>query len=104
MSMRCFIKATLFGFLAVGALASPASAASSVLNVFFPLSCFDFERIGDGTWTPKHTVRVTTWVLTRGLTFRPGDTFNGVDLGAALERNCTGWNPLPFGVVVKARM
>jgi hypothetical protein len=102
--MRCFVKTALFGLLALGAFASPASAASSVLNIFWPLNCYDFEKISDGSWTPRHNVRVTSWVLTRGLTFRPGDTFNGVDLGGALDRNCTGWNPMPFGVVVKARM
>jgi hypothetical protein len=99
-----FVRATVFGLLAVSGFATPASAASSVLDVFFPLNCSDFERIGDGYWMPTHNVKVATWVITRGLTFRPGDTFNGIDLGAVLERNCTVWNPFPFGVVVKARM
>jgi hypothetical protein len=85
MCLRSFVRTILFVLLAAGGFSSPAAAQFEEFQV---LTCYDFQRTGDGSWTPTHIVRVGKWLITPGIILRPGNILSGIDIGAALERSC----------------
>jgi hypothetical protein len=53
-----------------------------------PLTCQDFVRNPDGSWSPIHPVMMNGVTMGSGVAFREGVSFGGVDLAAALDRQC----------------
>jgi hypothetical protein len=86
----CRFKAVLLGILAVGGISSSALAQFDAFRV---VTCADFQKYPDGSWTPTHAVHVGKWLITPGFFLRPGDIVGGFDLAAVLERSCSGNGP-----------
>lgn len=63
------------------AAGSPASAQSG-------LTCADFQHNSDGSWSPVHPVTINGVTMGPGVAFREGVSFGGVDLAAALNKQC----------------
>ena len=57
-----------------------------------PFRCADFTRNSDGSWSPLRPITIktgeTTATLAPGVSFGTGASFAGVDLAAALNRQC----------------
>lgn len=54
-----------------------------------PLTCADFQRNADGSWSPLHPVTINGVTMGGpGVQFREGVSFGGVDLAAALNKQC----------------
>jgi hypothetical protein len=77
----------LLGILAFGGMSSSALAQFEIFRV---LTCADFQKYPDGSWSPTRPVHIGKWLITPGVYVRPGDFIGGYDLGSALERSCTG--------------
>jgi hypothetical protein len=52
--------------------------------------CSDFQHNADGSWSPRHAVRVNGVTMGPGVAFRAGVGFGGVDLAATLNQRCAG--------------
>jgi len=57
------------------------------------LDCADFHRNPDGSWSPSRQMTIPNLNGGRvsmgpGVTFKAGEKFVGVDLGAVLDRQC----------------
>ena len=52
------------------------------------LSCGDFARNRDNSWSPTHSVVVGVMAVSPTSSFRPGDSVAGADLGAILDQEC----------------
>jgi hypothetical protein len=63
----------------------PAMQATSNLQ----LNCAYFQRNSNGSWTQRSPVTVNGQTLdTPGVRINPGTIVGGIDLGAALNRQC----------------
>lgn len=76
-------------------MASPAVAqianppAPSVSSSATPLTCADFQHNPDGSWSPLHPVTINGVTMGGpGVKFTVGVAFGGVDLAAALNKQC----------------
>jgi hypothetical protein len=66
--------------------ASVTAGSASAQNR--PLTCADFVRNPDGSWSPVAPVLIKGVTMGPGVAFRPGVSFGGVDLASILERQC----------------
>jgi hypothetical protein len=54
-----------------------------------PLTCGDFQRNPNGSWSPLHPVTVNGVTMGGpGVAFTEGVSFGGVDLAATLNKQC----------------
>jgi hypothetical protein len=66
---------------------SPRSTMQATPNV--QLNCGYFQRNSNGSWTQRGPVTVDGQTLdTPGVRINPGTIVGGIDLGAALNRQC----------------
>lgn len=90
--LTCLVTAALL--VASAALAESAPApAEGPGPLAKRIPCDAFKRNDDGSWTPTRDVNVELpdgTVLTVGsaVSFTPGASIQGLDLGAVLEREC----------------
>ena len=73
--------------LTAQATPAPAPGTLDSLN----LSCADFERNSDGSWSPAHALTIGAMTVSAVSSFRAGDIVggrNGVDLGTMLDKEC----------------
>lgn len=54
-----------------------------------PLTCADFVRNPDGSWSPVVPVFLNGVTMGPGVSFRPGVSFGGIDLASVLNRQCS---------------
>lgn len=52
------------------------------------VSCGDFTRNRDNTWSPTHAITVGVTVVNPTASFRAGETVAGADLGTILDKEC----------------
>jgi len=62
----------------------PAVASAQTVN----LTCADFKRNPDGSWSPVRPVTLNGVTMGPGVAFTPGVSFGGVDLGSLLNQKC----------------
>lgn len=67
----------------VGCLAGIASAQTQVT-----ISCADFARNPDGSWSPVKPFTLGGITMGPGVKFTPGVLFNGLDFASALNQHC----------------
>lgn len=80
---------TLLVAAVLTAQATPAPAPGTLDSL--NLSCSDFERNSDGSWSPAHALMVGAMTVSAAASFRAGDIVggrNGVDLGTMLDKEC----------------
>jgi hypothetical protein len=53
-----------------------------------PLTCADFARNPDGSWSPLVPVTIGAVTMGPGVRFTPGVSFGGIDLASILNRQC----------------
>jgi hypothetical protein len=73
-------------FLAALCLAGLSPVAAVAQNA--PLTCSDFARNPDGSWSPVKPVNVNGVIMGPGVRFTPGVQFGGIDLAAVLNQQC----------------
>ena len=85
----------IFLIVSTAVLVSPAfsqSANQSLTAQDRPtvlLTCADFQRNLNGSWSPLHQVTINGVTMGGpGVAFTEGVSFGGGDLGAALNRQC----------------
>ena len=91
LSLACAVdaNATPPPIPAVGAAASPViSPSTSPIPAGQALTCADFHRLANGSWTPRRPVAVGGVALTPGVSFSRGVSFGGVDVAAVLDASC----------------
>ena len=71
-----------------GAAAQGASPQSTSELARLRLSCGDFTRNRDNTWSPTHSIVVGVMAVSPTSSFRAGDSVGGTDLGAILDLEC----------------
>jgi hypothetical protein len=86
--MRIAILSLVLAFTSSAAMAQPNVAISPPPPAMW--KCSDFQHNADGSWSPRHAVRVNGVTMGPGVAFRPGVGFGGVDLGATLNQRCAG--------------
>ena len=81
--------------VAAALVAAPAFAQQVSLQTAkgTAVKCSDFEKAPDGSWTPVIDMIETgaagkSQLTAHQSTIRPGETFSGVDIAAALTRQC----------------
>jgi hypothetical protein len=52
------------------------------------LTCSDFVRNPDGSWSPVRVITLNGVTMGPGVAFSPGVAFGGVDLATILNRQC----------------
>ena len=52
------------------------------------LSCKDFTRNSDGSWSPVTSVAIGTFVFGPAISFRSGDLVSGIDVAKWLDEHC----------------
>ena len=80
------VLATVVGLMAAPAFAEPAKTTTAPPPP--PLTCADFQHNADGSWTPLHAVTIGGVTMGPGVAFREGVSFGGLDLAAALNKQC----------------
>jgi hypothetical protein len=53
-----------------------------------PLTCADFQRNPNGSWSPVRAVTLNGVMMGPGVAFTPGVLFGGVDLATILNQQC----------------
>jgi hypothetical protein len=53
-----------------------------------PLTCSDFSRNPDGSWSPVRPIFINGVTMGPGVRFTPGVQFGGVDLASILIKQC----------------
>lgn len=53
-----------------------------------PLTCADFVRNPNGSWSPVRPVTLNGVTMSPGVAFMPGVSFGGVDLANILNQQC----------------
>ena len=100
--MRCPVAALLciaclFAASQAGAQAGQLPLTSAAGNppqsvLPSPFRCSNFRHNSDGSWSPLRPITIrtdnTTATLAPGVSFGTGASFAGVDLAAALNRQC----------------
>jgi hypothetical protein len=71
-----------------GAAAQGASPQSTSELSRLRLSCDDFTRNRDNTWSPIRSIVVGVMAVSPTSSFRAGDSVGGADLGAILDQEC----------------
>ena len=71
-----------------GAAAQGASPQSASELSRLRLSCGDFTRNRDNTWSPTHSIVVGVMAVSPTSSFRAGDMVAGADLGGILDQEC----------------
>jgi hypothetical protein len=61
------------------------------------LSCADFERNRDNTWSPVRSITIGVTAVSPTASFRAGETAGGADVGAILDRECNQQAGQPSG-------
>ncbi len=80
--------------IALSLALSAANAAAQVQPPQRPLasmpalSCADFRRNSDGSWSPTHTLLFGNVAMSPGTRFQAGMKIFGSDLGATLTARC----------------
>ena len=69
--------------LSLAGLTPGAAVAQNAL-----LTCSDFARNPDGSWSPVRPVFINGVTMGPGVRFMPGVSFGGVDLASILNRQC----------------
>lgn len=72
---------TIFAASSMALCAATAAAGEE-------LSCLDFQRNPNGSWSPLKPVSIGGVQMTPGVQFTPGVSFSGIDLAAELNRQC----------------
>jgi hypothetical protein len=53
-----------------------------------PLTCSDFKRNPNGSWSPLVGITLNGVTMGPGVSFTPGVSFGGVDLASILNQKC----------------
>ena len=75
---------SILAALCLASLTTGAALAQTTTT----LSCSDFVRNPDGSWSSVKPVSFGGITLGPGVKFSPGVRFNGVDLGSTLNMHC----------------
>jgi hypothetical protein len=84
-ALACVLGATL-AFAQNDAVAP--DTASKPVAVAPPISCGDFRRNPDGSWSPLHGVTIGDVTISPGSAFQPGGKVAGVDIATYLNAKC----------------
>jgi hypothetical protein len=74
--------------LLASALPISAFADTITQTASRPLTCADFQRNADGSWSPTYPIGLNGVSFGPGVSFNPGVSLGGVDLAAALNQQC----------------
>jgi len=80
--------AVIASFFAMPALQSFAQAPSPPGEVPVALTCHDFQRNPDGSWSPVRPVVLSGVALSPSTHYKKGDVLAGVPLPEVLEKQC----------------
>jgi hypothetical protein len=69
-------------------LAQSAQQPTQTQTASVPLTCFDFQRNPNGSWSPMHPIQINGVGMGPSVAFNPGVAFGGVDLATALNQQC----------------
>ena len=81
--LTCGIAVNPCSLCFVGCLAGIAPAQTQVT-----ISCADFARNPDGSWSPVKPFTLGGITMGPGVKFTPGVLFNGLDFASALNQHC----------------
>jgi hypothetical protein len=84
--MRRVVAASVI--LLASALPVSAFAETITQTASRPLTCADFRRNADGSWSPTHPIGLNGVSFGPGVSFNPGVSFGGIDLASALNQQC----------------
>ena len=82
--MRKTLSSLVAALCFVGLLPFVGSAQSQTVT----LTCADFVRNPNGTWSPVHPVQIGPVTMGPGVSFSPGVQFGGIDLASILNKQC----------------
>ncbi|MGA7326854.1 MAG: hypothetical protein WBX25_20775 [Rhodomicrobium sp.] len=85
---RYFSSAVITSLFAIPALQSFAQAPSPPGEVPVALTCRDFQKNPDGSWSPVHPVVLSGMALSPSAHYKKGDVLAGVPLPEVLEKQC----------------
>jgi len=74
--------------LLVPILMSAALAQTATQTASAPLTCADFQRNLNGSWSATHRIELNGVSFGPGVAFTPGVSFGGVDLATVLNQQC----------------
>jgi ABC-type glycerol-3-phosphate transport system substrate-binding protein len=86
MTSRLAFATAVAGLVLTGAAFAQSPQTTQTAAV--PLTCWDFARNADGSWSALHSITVNGVSFGPGVAFRPGVSFGGVDLAATLNQQC----------------
>lgn len=75
-------------FMSTFATSCVLGAMPTVALAQQPLSCADFVRNPNGSWSPVRPVTLNGVTMGPGVQFVPGVSFGGVDLASILNQQC----------------
>ncbi len=85
-------SATMMALIVPSNAQAPSSHSTSHMAQVEPqtpvLTCDDFQHNPDGSWSPRHQIQIGSIMMGSGVSFRPGVSFNGIDLAATLDKHC----------------
>jgi hypothetical protein len=76
--------------IAVASLAFSASAQNTMPPPQKQITCADFARNPNGSWSPTHPININGVSMGTGVSFTAGTSFGGLDIAAWLNANCVG--------------
>ncbi len=84
-SLACAIIALS---VAAASLSFAQTSASPPGTVPMALTCRDFHKNQDGTWSPNRPVQIGGTALSPDVSYTKGQVFDGLPLVEALEESC----------------
>ncbi|HTV80211.1 MAG TPA: hypothetical protein VMF03_18305 [Steroidobacteraceae bacterium] len=52
------------------------------------LTCSDFKRNQDGTWSARHPLQIGPSRVSPDVPLKPGGTYGGIDLAGTVDKEC----------------
>jgi hypothetical protein len=87
-SLSCALVAFLSTATALQSIAQQTPSAGPAPEGTVALTCLDFHRNADGTWSPNHDLMIGDVRLTPSVAYKKGQVFAGMPLVEALEASC----------------
>jgi hypothetical protein len=87
-SFSCALVAVLLPSTALQSFAQQGLSAGPAPVGTVALTCHDFHKNADGTWSPNHDIIMGNARLTSKTAYKKGDVVAGLPLVEALESSC----------------
>jgi hypothetical protein len=87
-SLSCALAAVLVLATALQSSAQQAPSAGPAPVGTVALTCADFHKNADGTWSPNHDIIIGSARITASASYKKGQVIGGLPLVDALEESC----------------